>query len=315
MGRRGGKRRNGGQSGWPGPTAYGSWEYWQSAHSNQQLYFYYCDVITKMALSRFRWVNLPDTCDERYLEWTLITQGVASIAYPHKMRGTFLSLQCAMQGQPNMYDRPVKWQAIGHNGTRYFCDRTNGVVVYDNETRYPLMTGIQLYANELTHLRITRRMNRLHQQIPFIMTGPQERRQDMVNMFKQVAGGEPAILGTDDLQQVQYDALSTGVQFIGEELAVDEQNIWGRIYTMLGIKNTTLKQERQTEDEIKAQAAPTELVMASSLTERRRAAHELNDRFGAYLSAPIEVVWRQDNESQNWNLAHNAADIIKLGDE
>lgn len=314
MGRRGGKRR-GGQGGWPGPTCYGSWEYWQSAHSNQQLYLYYCDIITKMALARFRWVNLPDTCDERYLEWTLITQGVASIAYPRKMRGTFLSLQCAMQGQPNMYDRPTRWLAIGHNGTRYECDRTNGVVVYDNQTRYPLMTGIQLYANELTHLRITRRMNRLHQQIPFIMTGPQEKRQDMANMFKQVAGGEPAILGTEDMQQIKYDALTTGVQFLGEQLAVDEQNVWGRIYTMLGIKNTTLKQERQTEDEIKAQAAPTELVMASSLSERRKAAHELNDRFGAYLKAPIEVVWRQDNESQNWNLAHNAADIIKLGDE
>lgn len=314
MGRRGGKSRKG-RNPWNGRDEYGNWEYWQSASMNQRTYQYYVDIILKMALSRFRWINLPSTCDERYLEWTLITQGMASIAYPRKMRGTFLSLQCAPQGQPNMYDRPNRWLAIGQNGTRFSCDRKNGVVVFDNETRYPLMNGIMLYANELTHLRITRRMNRMHQQVPFILTGPQERRQDMVNMFKQVAGGEPAILATDDIQQIQYAAMSTGVEFIGEELAVDEQNVWGRIYTMLGIKNTTLKQERQTEDEIRAQAAPTELVLSSSLEERRKAARELNERFGAYLEKPIEVIWRQDNESQNWNLAHNAQQMIQAGDD
>ena len=307
MSRRGGKKRS-------ERNQYGNWEYWQSAAINQRTYMYYVDVITKMALTRFRWINLPPTCDERYLEFTLVTQGMASIAFPRKMRGTFLSLQCAQQGQPNMYDRPNKWMAIGQNGTKYACSRQTGVVVFDNQTRYPLMNGIQLYANELTHLRITRRMNRLHQQIPFILKGPQEKQQDMVNMYKQVAGGEPAILMADDNQMIQYEALTTGVQFIGEELAVDEQNIWNRVYTMLGIPNTTMKQERQTEDEIKAQESPSELVLESSLMERRKAAHELNDRFGAYLKSPIEVIRRTDNESTNWNYTHNIKSIMEAGD-
>lgn len=305
MSRRGGKRRT-------KPNPYGNWEYWQSAAVNQRTYMYYVDIIIKMALSRFRWLNLPRSCDERYLEFTLVTQGMASIAYPKNMRGTFLSLQCAPQGQPNLYDRPIKWLAIGQNGTRYSCDRRNGVTVFDNETRYPLMNGIMLYANELTHLRMTRRMNLMHQQVPFILKVPQERRQDAVNLFKQVAGGEPAVIGTEAMDDVRYEALSTGVQYIGEELSVAEQNLWGRIYTMLGIKNTTLKQERQTEDEIRAQAAPTELVSASSLTERRKAACELNERFGAYLDKPIEVIWRQDNESENWNTAHNLDTLMKV---
>lgn len=313
MSRRGGKKRNA-PNPWNGRADYGNCEYWQSASANQRTYLYYVDIITKMALSRFRWINLPETCDERYLEMTLVTQGIASIAFPRKMEGTFLSLQCAQQGQPNMYDRPIRWLAIGQNGSRYSCDAKNGVVVFDNETRYPLMAGIQLYANELTHLRLTRRMNRMHQQIPFILTGPQERRQDMVNLFKQVAGGEPAILATDDIQQIGYEAMSTGVEFIGEQLAVDEQNIWSRIYTMLGLTNTTMKQERMTEDEIRAQKAPSELVLESCLIERRKAARELNDRFGAYLKAPIEVVMRQDNESQNWNIAHNVKSQLEAGD-
>lgn len=322
MGRRGGKKRttsNRYYYGADAPTSWnlgqrGNFESWQSVAMNKRAYQYYIDMMLKMALSRFRWVNLPETCDERYLELMLATEGCATIAFPKKMKGTFFSLQCTQQGRPNMYDRPNSWYAIGQNGTKFTCDRTQGVVVYDNETRYPLMNGIELYANELTHIRITRNMNRLHQQIPFILKGPQEKEQDMVNMFKQVAGGEPAIIGTEDIDAVRYETLSTGVNFIGEELALDEKNVWNNVYMMLGISNSTIKQERMTEDEIQAQKAPASLVASSALIERRKAAKELNRRFGAYLDAPIEVVMRQENESDNWNLLHNAKQYMELGE-
>ena len=171
MGRRGGKSRS--NQGGTKPFCHnGNMETWQSASLNNRLYHYYIDVITKMAVSRFRWLNLPPSCDERYLELTLVHQGMASIAFPKSMPGTFLTLQCAPLGKPDMYDRAIRWYAIGTNGTRYRCDRQQGVVAYDNETRYPLMDGIELYANELAHIRITRRVNRMHQQIPFILTGP-----------------------------------------------------------------------------------------------------------------------------------------------
>lgn len=321
MSRRGGKKRNAPNE-WPygagAPTAWnldkrGNLEYWQSASDNRRAYNFYIDLMVKMAVSRFRWLNLPTNCDERYLETTLIFQGCATIAFPQKMPGTFLSLQCVPKGKPNMYDRPTQWFAMGQNGTKFSCDRRQGVVIFDNETRYPLMNGISLYANELTHIRITRNQNRLHQQIPFILKGPQEKEQDMHNLFKQVAGGEPAIIGTDDLDAVKYDTLSTGVQFLGEEFSLDEKNIWNDVYTMLGINNSTIKQERMTEDEIQAQKQPASLVLLSALNERRRAAKELNERFGRYLDAPIEVVLRQDNQSDNWNLMHNIKGALEVG--
>ena len=50
----------------------------------------------------------------------------------------------------------------------------------------------------------------------------------------------------------------------------------------------------------------------ASLEERRRAAAKLNNRFGAYLEEEIKVVWRQDNESENWNLQRNMNSQLKL---
>lgn len=310
MSKRGGKNRNKNNINSASPTMYRQMRdnrgaFWQSAQLNSRLYMYYRNIITQMAMSRFRWINLPRTCDERYLEWVLTMEGCATIAFPSKMRGTFLSLKAADNGRPNMYGIASSWVAIGDNGTRFNCDRRNGVLIYDNETRFPIMSGIDLYANELTHLRMTKRMNRMHQQIPFILKGPQEKRQDMVNMFKQVAGGEPAILATDGIEAIDYEALSTGVKYIGEELATDEVNVWNRIYTMLGITNSLFKAERMTEDEIRAQASPTTLIKMNSLEERRKAARLLNERFGEYLDGEIQVVWRQDNESENFNFQHN----------
>lgn len=310
MSRRGGKKRNKTNLDKTNSNSM----LWQTAQINTCLYQYYVDIMLKMAMSRFQWVNLPTTCDARYLEYILITQGMASIAFPKNMPGKFLSLQCAPHGHLNMYDRPIKWEAIGHNSTRYYCDKNNGVVVFDNETRYPLMSGIELYANELVHIRMTKRMNRLHQQIPFILSGPQEKQQDMINLFKQIYGGEPAVLTTDGFEQLNYNALTTGVKFIGEELAIDEANTWGRIYTMLGIENSTLKQERQTEDEIRAQKNPANLIVSSSIDERRKAADALNKLFEDYIDEPIKVVTRQDYESENWNIIHSLKSMSELGE-
>lgn len=307
MSRRGGKRRN--QQKRNAPNCYGNRPrhgmYWESADLNQSIYWYYIDIISRIAMSRFRWLNLPKTCDERFLEWCLCYEGVATIAFPKKMRGTFYSTQAVTNGPINVYDNPSSWRSFGNNGWNFNCDNTNGVLIYDNITRFPVMEGIQLYANELTHIRMTKRINRMHQQVPFILKGPQEKRQDMANLFKQVAGGEPAVLATNGIEQIDYDALQTGVQYLGTELAEDEKNVWDRIYTMLGIENNPFKAERQTEDEIRAQKQPTGLILMSSLGERRKAADKLNDRFGQYLTEPIQVVLRQDNESENWNFMHN----------
>lgn len=285
---------------------------WQSGQLNSRTYSYYRNIIMQMAMSRFRWINLPAGCDERYLEWQLLTEGVATIAFPARAEGDFLSLKAATQGPMTMYGNPSQWLGIGDNGTRIRCNPLNGVLVWDNATRYPLLNGIDLYANELTHMRMVKRTNRLHQQIPFVFKGPQEKRQEMYNLFKQVAGGEPAIIATNGIDMIDIDVIQTGVTYLGEEMAQDEANLWNRIYTMLGIPNSTFKQERQTEDEIRAQRSPATIIRMNSLAERRKAARLLNERFGRYLAAPVKVEWNQDNESENWNLMHDMKSQLEL---
>lgn len=288
--------------------------YVQSIDMNERLYMYYRNLITQMAMSRYRWINLPKTCDERYLELQLLLNGMATIAFPKKMRGTFMSLQVCGNGRPNMYDIPSHWEALGQNGTRFTCDNTNGVIVYDNATRYPLMEGIDLYARELAQIRLVKRTNRFHQQMPFILKGDQTKRQDMVNLFRNVADGEPAILATSGVEQIEYEVLSTGVEYKEHEIAEDELFVWNQVFMMLGSPNLPFKAERQTEDEISAQERPATLVSLNSLNERRKAADKLTERFGDMLEGPICVVWAEDNLSKNWNLLHDVKAMYEVGE-
>lgn len=283
-----------------------SMNYWGSQDYNTRLYNYYRDLMLKMATNRFRWINLPKTCDERYLNLTLALEGIATIAFPKKMPGKFFSTRAVIQGQPNVYDNYTQWYSQGNNGWRFQCDASNGVLVWDNTTRFPIMESIDLYATELVHIRMTKNMNRFHQQIPWVLTGPQEKLYDMQQIAKQVAGGELAIIGTNGLEAIEPKTISTSVPYIGEQLSQDEMAVWNRIYTMLGIENSTFKQERQTEDEVRGQKSPAQIVRMSTLHELRKACDKLNNRFGKYLTdGEIKVVWNQDNFSENWNLMHN----------
>lgn len=304
MSRRGGKKRTK-----PNPYAQNypalHGMYWQSQTYNQRLVNMYRNTIVQMAMSRFKWLNLPPNCDERFLEWTLLYEGVATIAFPKDRAGEFYSTRATFDSKPNVYDNFTKWRSTGNNGWNFYCNYKNGVLVWDNNTRYPLMSGIMIKAQELAHIQLTKEMNRFHQQIPWILKGPQSKKQDLINITKQVAGGEQAIIALDSFGDIEVDALMTNVPFIGNELAQDEKNTWNDVYHMLGIENSTLKMERQTQDEINAQRQPTTMVALASISERRKAADYLNEHFGQYLMAPIEVVWNDDLISHNYNFLHN----------
>lgn len=311
MSRRGGKKRT-------KPNPYNNdfpamhGMYWQSQTYNQRLVNMFRNTIVQMAMSRFKWINLPPHCDARFLEWTLLYEGVATIAFPRNREGEFYSTRATFDSKPNVYDNYTKWRSTGNNNWNFYCSYDNGVLVWDNNTRYPLMSGIMIKAQELAHIQLTKEMNRFHQQIPWILKGPQSKKQDLINITKQVAGGEQAIIALDSFGDIEVDALMTNVPFIGNELAQDEKNAWNGVYQLLGIENSTLKMERQTQDEIDAQRQPTTMVALASISERRKAADYLNEHFGQYLMAPIEVVWNNDLISRNYNFLHNDQAMMEV---
>ena len=288
--------------------------YWQSPSFTNRMYTMYRNQILSLALTRFEWHNLPPTCNPRFLEWTLLTQGQATIAFPKSQPGVFYSTQVAWNSAPNLYDNPSAWESIGNNGWRFSAGPTQGVVVWDNLLRAPILDAIDLMARELTDLSRTEQINRLHQKTPYLITGPQDKKIDLTNLWKQIAGGEPAVIGTDGLSQIEVKAISTEVPYLASEIDAALQNCWTRIYQLLGIDSMPFKQERQIEDEVISQQAPSSMQALGFLAARREAAEVLNTRFEQYLTEPITVTMREDWQTDNFDMTHNLKDRLEAED-
>lgn len=301
------------------PLLWSRDNYWQSANYNSRLFTMLHDEIVGMALTRFKWINLPEGCDERYLEMTLLSQGIATIARPLKtigdmeIAGTWRSLMVSGWEQaPDMYGNPTRWQALGMNGYTFRVSPVNGYFVWDNHQRTPIFDRIDLWARELVDILRTMQQNRVHQKIPMIITGAQEKQLDKINYLKQVAGGELAVIANDDFSSVDVKAITDDVPYIGVELFEQYKNVWMEIYRGLGIDNLTEKAERLTNDEIAAQAEPSDLLALDELECRRAACRYLNKHFDEFAAKPLDVVWRQDNNSDNYNVLHNVKDFKEM---
>lgn len=286
--------------------------YWQTSDYNSALFMMYRQQIIKLAMNRFKWINLPPTCNERYLEMTLLFQGIATIAFPSRQRGTFYSTQVAQMSPPNVYDNPTKWFSVGNNGWRFKCSNRNGVIVWDNRARYPLMQMVDMWARELVDVRRTKQLNRMHVKTPYLIKCSPEQEQQAENIYKQMAGGEPAIITTTGIENIDIDVIKTDVPYLGEELTAEEINTWQQIYQMLGIENLTFKAERMVQDEVNKRDEPSDLMALDGLNCRREACEQLNNRFGDYLEAPITCVWAKDNISQNFNFMTNIKEQLEL---
>lgn len=289
--------------------------YWQSSSYNQRTFAKNLDIALALAMNRFRWHGLPDTCDARYLELQLHKMGVATIANDPNT-GTWVSVMATLSGDVDMYGLPVRWKAIGANGKANFNVRAadNGELVFYSNTRVNPWNALQLYARKLTHYERTEDINLTHQHKPWALIAPQEKRQEIVNLYKQIDGGEPAVIGDGRMLDMvsKIQAIDTKVPFICEELALSRQNVFNQMLLYLGIPHLAFeKGERMIEDEARANTAPTNVMLMNCLNARRDAVRKLAKLSSDF--ANVEVVYNDDFESYNYNYERNTESLAQDG--
>ena len=283
----------------------------QSSSINTTIYTSIRNEMLNIAMSRFKWLNLPKTCNARFLEQILLFDGVATIAFPKSQKGIFYSTQANVEGKWNVYYNPTKWRSYGLNNWSFFVDNSNGVIMYENQNRTSILPIIDFYANEIADIYMAKRQNRFNQKIPFILQTRPEQELAATNLIKQIGGGEMAILATDSFgDSMKATTLNTNVSYLGAQFNEEINNTWQQFYQSLGIASLPFKTERQTADEIQDISEPTDFRALSELMARREAIDTLNNRFKRYLEKPIEVVWNTDNISDNYNYLNDIDNLI-----
>lgn len=280
--------------------------FWQTDSYNFRTFQKNLDMLLALAVNRFRWVGLPDTCDARYLEKALHRNGVATLSHKaDDVSPVYTTLQALPNGTYNMYGIPTEWRAVGYDGlTDYPVTDENGVLCYYSFSRVSPWNALEIYARKMAHYERTEDVNLTHQMKPRVWIAPQEKKLELVNLVKQAEGGEADVLGDNGVMDLinKVTTIDTQVPLITEELARSYQNVLNQALLYLGIPHLAFeKGERMIEDEARANTAPTNIMLLDCLQARRDFCAKVNEKFGLEL----EVYFNEDIESYNFNYTNN----------
>jgi len=266
-------------------------EWWQETGTlNRYSYLQYFNRLTELSVSMFEYLNLPDTVDPRFLELVLFRDGKA-VFFKDEALG-YLALQCAIAGQWDVYNVPLKRRAYATNGYQNpNLDENNSVIIYNNYLRTPSSLDVLMFSRRLENLDRAIDVNANAQKTPILIRCDENQRLSMENIYKQYDGNRPVIYGTKELNRDALEVLKTDAPYVADKLYELKTQIWNEALTYLGISNTNVtKKERMITDEVTRNMGGVIASRYGRLEARKQALDKINKMFGL----DIDVRYRDD---------------------
>lgn len=262
---------------------------WESAKLNNYTYMQYYNRLTELAINMYEWKNLPDSVDERFLELTLFSDGMAVFFRDPVL--DYLCLQCKIGGNLDVYRIPIRRTAYATNGYNMPLSSDDSVIIFNNYLHTNSLLDIEMYARRLYNIERAIDVNVNGQKTPVMVRGTENQRLTLKNLYMQYDGNEPFIFGDKDLDLDTLKVLKTDSPYVADKLNVLKRQIWNEALTYLGIENSnTEKKERLVSDEITSNLGGVEAQRFTRLNARRQAAKKINNMFGLN----IEVDFREE---------------------
>lgn len=255
---------------------------------NSEIYLFYKERLINLALAQFEWHGLPETCDRRYFEWSLLFNGKGAMYLPKGLEelGTWLSTDFLNLGDFDIYGYPTNIVGTGYNARQIETDVWE--ILYDNMTKTTLLPKIDLYARLLWECHNVFRSN-LNQQItPYLVATTKNKSLTFKNFFNQLLGFQPVIevKNTENIEEV-IKTFNLGTQFRGVEMLQALKTLWAEALSMLGISAKTTKKERYIEDEITINRQEDLISLNARLLNRVDFCNKMNRKYGLNLSVNI----------------------------
>ncbi|MFQ7211016.1 MAG: hypothetical protein ACLRPZ_16530 [Coprococcus sp.] len=279
----------------------GKREKWESALLNNRTYLQYYNRLLELAINMYEWKNLPDTVDERFLELTLFSDGMA-VFFRDDILGE-LCLQCMIGGELDVYRIPIDRTAYATNGYQMRLNNQNSVIIFNNYTHTNSMLDVEMYARRLYEIERTIDVNVKAQKTPLIVRATENQRLTMKNLYMQYDGNEPFIFGDNNLDMDAIKVLPTNAPYVADKLNILKRQIWNEALTYLGIENSnTEKKERLVSDEVNSNLGGVAAQRFCRLNARRKAANQINKMFGLSIEVDfreeVKEMFREDNDTE-----------------
>lgn len=269
--------------------------FWWSAKKNRDTDNMYFFQILDIAINVFKWKNLPDEIDPRYLELGLINRGKMiffqdpDLYKPHSNTdlGRYLCLNCTVNGKWDFYNTPIYRRAYATNGYNMKLDEDNSVIIYNNYLRMGDIWVIEQFADRLYEIQRTIDINVKAQKTPVMLVTNDKTRLTTENFFMQYDGNKPFITVDEKFDLDGIKVLNMEAPFVAPKLQDLKHEVFNEVLTYFGVSNiNSVKKERLISDEVTRNLGGTEVEKHVRLNARKEGCEKINKMFG--LNVDVE---------------------------
>lgn len=289
--------------------------------------------IAELAINRFKYENLPDSVDARFIEICLLFNALV-VWYWDEDYDKLLAVRGSGTGYVNFLDNPVSFTTIGpgvqivdglNSGSGFMpkvlsayipqadkeknaeLRKRKAVGMYPNALRRPDMDIIGVYSTRLAGLDRTLEINTRNARRNKVVTSSPNTTLSLTNIARQQDEGVEVISVTGAARPEELiSTLDLGIlPDAYEKLHILRSRWWNECMGLLGIDNANQdKKERLVAAEVGANDAQTDSMRYVALNARRLALEQINEIF----DENIEVEFNVEVEAQAKAMA-NASGI------
>ena len=252
-----------------------------------QYYHEYYSRLKNIALSTYEW-ELPETCNQRFLEKTLFGLGVACFVDDPTM--SYLNMKVTPSDTLNPYEEPIGYRAYSLGYEQYY-NEDQIVIVRNNRMMKSTDSSIMLYAEQLAMLEMTRIVNLNAQKTPLLIRCDPKTEQSLRALYDQFQGDKPAIFSTKSMTEKPIEVLITGAPFLVDKFREEKRAVWNEALEFLGYNTnpSDKKKERLITNEVDANNEQIDIQAQTGLECRQEACDEFYKKFGVNISVKRRV--------------------------
>ena len=234
-----------------------------------------------IARSLFKYENLPNGMDEKWIERYLFSEG-ACLFYKDPTIG-YMVAKIGETGPLNYYDEPTTVRPYATNYIykgEELINNVNCVIIRNNDEMLPTAPTLQIYAYDLTNIKRTQDTNIVNLKMPTIVRCSDKQKLSLKQTIAQRNDNEPVIWGDKNLDLNTVEVLDLKTTIVFDKLQIQKHAIWNECMTFLGINNANMdKRERLVDDEVQANNEQVKACEDVMLKAREDAVKRINEMF------------------------------------
>ena len=262
----------------------------------------YIRIFTELCTNRFKWVGMPDSVDERYLEMKLFAGAGGIVFYWDHDYDKYLVQPIAEVGNVNHYDNPTWFNIASNGGVRpKQLSAKDCVPIWANYLRTPDIDIVLRYARRLAALDTSLDITALNMRHPKIAVTDPNNKQSMVNILRQIDEGQSSIGVVNNVAGGGMGSIADNISVLDmgvptgtlNELRTERTAQWNECMGLLGINNQGVseKRERVQSAEVDANDEQVNATRNVAMNSRMQAASQIN---AMYEGLNINVVFNPD---------------------